>query len=67
MTQEQLKEQFINYAEFNLNNETTLQAIKEILDNISSQLYNDGYIKESNRLTTSSLIIDEVLKNESEG
>lgn len=67
MTQEQLKEQFINYAEFNLNNETTLQAIKEILDNISSQLYNDGYIKESNRLTTCSLIIDEVLKNESEG
>lgn len=67
MTQEQLKEQFINYAEFNLNNGTTLQAIKEILDKISSDLYYNGYTNESNKLTTCSLIIDEILENESEG
>lgn len=62
MTQEQLKEQFLQYAENNLNNITILQAITQLLDNISNELYQDGYINESNRLTTSMLIINEVLK-----
>lgn len=62
MTQEQLKEQFLQYAEFNLNNETILQAIEELLQNISNELYENGYIYESNKLTTCELTIKELLK-----
>ena len=62
MTQEQLKEQFLQYAEYNLNSKTILQAVIELLDNISNELQENGYIHEANRLTTSELIIKEVLK-----
>ena len=64
MTQEQLKEQFLQYAENNLNNETILEAIKELLDNIANEFYQDGYISESNQLVTCVLKIGEVLKND---
>ena len=64
MNQEQLKEQFLQYAENNLNNETILKAINELLDNISNELYENGYISESNRLTTCILEIREMLKND---
>ena len=64
MTQEQLKEQFLQYAENNLHNDTILQAIKELLQSIQNELYENGYIYESNKLTTAELIIKEVLKNE---
>jgi hypothetical protein len=63
MTQERLKEQFLQYAENNLNNETILQAIQELLQNISNELYENGYTHESNKLTTAELIIKEVTKN----
>lgn len=62
MTQEQLKDQFLQYAQNNLNNQTILESIIILLDNISNELYQNGYINESNRITTSSLIINEVLK-----
>lgn len=62
MTQEELKNDFLEYAENNLNNETTLQAISQLLENISNELYENGYIYEANKLTTSQLIIDEILK-----
>lgn len=62
MTQEQLKEQFLQYAENNLNNQTILEAIIILLDNISNELYEEGYINESNRITTSTLIIENMLK-----
>ena len=62
MTQEEMKEQFIEYAECNLDDETTLTAIKEILNRISNSLYENGYIKESNMLTTCELTINEVLE-----
>lgn len=62
MTQEQLKEQFLQYAEFNLNNETILQAIEELLRNISNELYENGYVYQSNKLTTCELTIKELLK-----
>ena len=63
MTQEQLKEQFIQYAENNLNNETILKAIAELLQNISNELYENSYIYESNCLTTCELKIKEVIEN----
>ena len=63
MNQEQLKEQFLQYAENNLNNETILQAINKLLDNISNELFENGYHHEGNRLTTAKMIIDEVLKS----
>lgn len=62
MTQEELKNNFLEYAENNLNNETTLQAISQLLENISNELYENGYIYEANKLTTSQLTIDEILK-----
>lgn len=62
MTQEELKNNFLEYAENNLNNEITLQAISQLLENISNELYENGYIYEANKLTTSQLIIDEILK-----
>ena len=62
MTQEQLKEQFLQYAEYNLNSETILKAVTELLNNISNDLQENGYTHEANRLTTSELIINEVLK-----
>lgn len=64
MTQEEFKEQFLNYAEYNLHNDTILQAIIELLDNISNELYEKGYHKEGNRLNTSLMIIKEVLESE---
>lgn len=63
MTQEQLKEQFLQYAENNLDNETILKAIVELLQNISNELYENSYIYESNCLTTCELKIKEVIEN----
>lgn len=63
MTQDQLKEQFLQYAENNLDNDTILQAIVELLENISNELYENGYTYESNTLTTCELKIKEVIKN----
>lgn len=62
MTQEQLKEQFIQYAENNLNNETILKSIVELLDNFINDICYD-YPKESNKLTTANMIIKEVIEN----
>ena len=62
MTQEEMKEQFLNYAEYNLHNDTILMAIEELLNKISNELYEKGYSKESNRLTTCELTIKEVLQ-----
>ena len=64
MTQEQLKEQFLQYAENNLNNETILKAIQELLQNISNELYENGYTYESNKITTAEINIREVLNND---
>ena len=64
MTQEQLKEQFLQYAEINLDNKTILESIIELLDNIANELSENGYTKESNRLTTSELIIKEVINSD---
>lgn len=62
MTQEQLKEQFLQYAKFNLNTETILQAIEELLQNISNELYENGYTWQSNKLTTCEVTIKDLLK-----
>lgn len=64
MTQEQLKEQFINYAENNLNNETILQAIVYLLGNIGDELYNELYTQQANRLWTCQDIIKEILREQ---
>lgn len=63
MTQEQLKEQFLQYAEYNLHNDTILEAIADLLASIQNELYYNGYKHEANRLTTAELIVREVLKN----
>ena len=64
MTQEQLKEQFLQYAEDNLHNDTILSSICDLLDSISNELYGNGYTNESNKLTTSMLKIKEILESE---
>lgn len=66
MTQEQLKTQFLEYAENNLDNETILESVIELLDNIGNELYENGYKREANRLNTALLIIREVLDEEAE-
>ena len=63
MTQEQLREQFLQYAGDNLHDDTTLEAIIELLDKIVNTLWEDGYKREANRLNTAEQIIMEVLKN----
>lgn len=64
MTQEQLKEQFLNYAVNNLNNQSVLDVMAQLLDNIGGELYSDGYTTEANKLWTAQDIIKEVLENE---
>ena len=64
MNQEQLKEQFLSYAYNNLDNDTILQSVTELLDSISNELYENGYTKQSNTLTTCLLSIKELLENE---
>ena len=66
MAQEELKEQFLEYAYNNLHNDTILKGIIELLNNISNELYESGYHKESDRLNTSLMIVKEVLEKESE-
>lgn len=63
MSQEQLKEQFLQFTEYNLTNDTILGAIKELLDSIINDICYE-YIPESNKLTTASLIIKGVLESE---
>lgn len=63
MTQEQIKEQAFNYITNNLNNKMTLKLITELLEIITNELYQNGYISESNKLTTSYLKIIEILKD----
>ena len=63
MTQEQIKEQAFSYITYNLNDEITLKLITELLEIITNELYQNGYISESNKLTTSYLTIIEILKD----
>lgn len=62
MTQDELKEQFLEYAYNNLHNDTILKAVIELLNRIGNELYENGYTKESNRITTCEMIIEEVLE-----
>ena len=64
MNQDQLKEQFLQYAENNLDNETILKAIQELLNSISNEFFENGYIHEANRLTTCELIIKEIIEEQ---
>lgn len=66
MTQEQIKEQAFDYINNNLNNQSQLEVISYLLDNISNELYENGYIKDSNTLTTCVLSINEMIKKEVE-
>lgn len=62
MTQQELKEQFLEYAEYNLNNEAILTATYELLENISNDLYENGYIEQSDKLAIACLKIKEVVE-----
>lgn len=63
MTQNELKEQAFNYINDNLNNETILKLITELLEIIANELYQDGFVNESNKITTCYLKIIEILKD----
>lgn len=60
MDQEFLKDQFVNFAKFNLHDDVILEAISELLAELSTKLYNEGKTSESNKLTTCELIIKEI-------
>lgn len=61
MTQSELKDQTINYIKNNLNDKTALEVAQKIIDDLSIELYNNGYISESNDLTTCYLIIKKII------
>ena len=60
MDQEFLKNQFVNFANFNLHCDVILEAIGELISELSTKFYNEGKTNESNRLTTCDLIIKEI-------
>ena len=62
MNKEEIKQQAIEYITYSLDSEEQLQLICEILSNISNNMYENGYIKESNSLLTCELTIKEILK-----
>ena len=62
MTKKELKEQALMYIQDNLDLQTQLEVVLEILDNLSNCTYIDGFIYESNELTTCYLKIKEILK-----
>lgn len=64
MTQEQLKEQAVDYITNNLNNKAALEVIREILNNISSELYYEGFVATSNNLSTAALIVEKIVKED---
>lgn len=47
-----------------IDNKQQLEIAIEILDNVSNCLYIDGFVSESNKLVTSLLKIEEVLRDE---
>ena len=61
MSQEELKNQSIDYIKNNLNNKSALEVAQKIIDDLSVELYHDGYISESNDLTTCYLIIKKII------
>lgn len=64
MTQEQLKEQALNYIDYNLNDENKLELIINILEDLSNNAFENGYNKEANTLTTAVLTLKEIKENE---
>ena len=64
MTQEEIQEQAKSYIIDNLNSKKALEVIKEILQNIENEMIEEGYIKESNRLVSAEIIINEVIQND---
>lgn len=45
-------------------NKILLEVCSQLLNNISNELYEDGYVKESNKLTTCELSIKKLLESE---
>lgn len=64
MTQEQLKEQALNYIDYNLNDENKLELIINILEDLSNNAFENGYNKEANTLTTAVLTLKEIKEDE---
>lgn len=63
MTQEQLKEQAYQYVTDNLNDLNILELVNQLIENVSNDLIYDNK-RESNRLTTAYLIINEVIQSD---
>lgn len=63
MTQLQLFEQAYNFISNNLYNDTILELIIELLDNLANEMQEDGYTKESNTLNTCLLSLKEIQAN----
>ena len=63
MNQEEFKEQLLQYAKYNLNDDTIIKAIIEMLDPLCNSFYENGYIKQSNTIETIMLMLRELLEN----
>lgn len=63
MNQEELKNQFLRYAEYNLNDDTIIKAIIDLLDPLCNSFYENGHTKESNTLNMIIMQLRELLEN----
>ena len=60
MTQEELLEQALNYIDYNLDDDKKIELVINILDNLSNYMFENGYSKEANTLTTMILTLKEL-------
>lgn len=64
MTQNEFLEQSKNYIDYNLNDESKLKLIINILEDLSNNAFENGYNKEANTLTTVVLTLKEIKEDE---
>lgn len=63
MRQDQLLTEAYFFVLNNLYNDTILELIIELLDNLANEMQEDGYTKESNTLNTCLLSLKEIQAN----
>lgn len=64
MTQNELLEQAKNYIDYNLNDESKLKLVINIIEDLSNNAFENGYNKEANTLTTVVLTLKEIKEDE---
>ena len=66
MTQNELLKQALDYINYNLNDDKKFELVINILENLSNFVFENGYNKEANTLTTTILTLKKI-RDEHEG